>query len=85
MFHWSNKRIEGHICLCYIAFTLLNHTLLKLESSDVKTTENKLRKLLDKMQVSLIEHDAKEVLLRSSQQPDELLIQQKLEPIGIIK
>jgi len=78
IFHWSNKRIEGHICLCYIAFTLLNHTLLKLESSGVKTTENKLRKLLDKMQVSLIEHDAKEVLLRSAQQPDELLIQQKL-------
>ncbi len=78
MFHWSNKRIEGHICLCYIAFTLLNYTLLKLESAGVKTTENKLRKLLDKMQVSLIEHDAKEVLLRSAQQPDELLIQQKL-------
>lgn len=78
MFHWSNKRIEGHICLCYIAFTLLNHTLLKLESAGVKTTENKLRKLLDKMQVSLIEHDAKEVLLRSVQQPDEQLIQQKL-------
>lgn len=78
MFHWSNKRIEGHICLCYIAFTLLNHTLLRLESAGVKITENKLRKLLDKMQVSLIEHDTKEVLLRSAQQPDEQLIQQKL-------
>lgn len=78
MFHWTNKRIEGHICLCYIAFTLLNHTLLKLEASGLKTTECKLRKMLDKMQVSLIEQDAQELLLRSAQQPDEQLLQQKL-------
>lgn len=78
MFHWTNKRIEGHICLCYIAFTLLNHTLLKLDASGLKTTECKLRKMLDKMQVSLIEQDAQELLLRSAQQPDEQLLQQKL-------
>lgn len=26
MFHWTNKRIEGHICMCYIAYTILNHS-----------------------------------------------------------
>ena len=25
MFHWTDKRIEGHICLCYIAYAMMNH------------------------------------------------------------
>ncbi len=25
MFHWTQKRIEGHLCLCYICFSLLNY------------------------------------------------------------
>lgn len=36
MFHWTDKRIEGHLCLCYISFTLLNYTLLKLEKAGYK-------------------------------------------------
>ncbi|MCP9769327.1 hypothetical protein EGI22_15555 [Lacihabitans sp. LS3-19] len=24
MFHWTDQRIEGHICLCYIAFAIQN-------------------------------------------------------------
>jgi transposase len=25
MFHWTNKRIEGHIAMCFVAFTFLNY------------------------------------------------------------
>lgn len=53
MFHWTDSRIKGHICLCFIAFTFINY--LK------NTTELQYRaivKALDKMQLSLIE-DAK--------------------------
>ena len=25
MFHWTDRRIEGHICLCYMAFALQNY------------------------------------------------------------
>lgn len=78
MYHWNDKRIEGHICLCYIAYALLNRTLLKLEASGVKMSENQLRKLLDKMQLSLVEHEGKKVYLRSAQQPREALIQKQL-------
>jgi hypothetical protein len=78
MFHWSNKRIEGHICLCYIAYTLLNNTLLKLNKNGAKFTEASLRKTLDKMQLSLIEHDSKEVFLRSAQNENEVKIQKAL-------
>lgn len=78
MFHWTDKRIEGHLCLCYLSYTLLNYTLLKLERAGIKTTEAQLRKTLERMQVSLIEQDGKEYYLRSAAQPLEALIQQKL-------
>lgn len=78
MFHWTDKRIEGHICLCYLSYTLLNYTLLKLEKAEFKTTEGKLRKLLDKMQVSLVEQKAKNYYLRSAASDEETLLQQKL-------
>ena len=78
MFHWTDKRIEGHLCLCYLSYTLLNYTLLKLERAGLKTTEAQLRKTLERMQVSLIEQDGKEYYLRSATHSLETLIQQKL-------
>lgn len=78
MFHWNRKRIEGHICLCYIAYTLLNYTLLKLQQKGIKTTEKALRKTLDKMQLSLLEHQGKDVYLRSAPSEDESRVQKAL-------
>ncbi len=78
MFHWTDKRIEGHLCLCYLSFTLLNHTLLKLAKGGLKLTENSLRKLANHMQVSLVEQDNKQYYLRSNPQEQENLLQQKL-------
>lgn len=78
MFHWNDKRIEGHICMCYIAYTLLNNTLLKLNQINKEFTETNLRKILDKMQLSLIEHEGKEVLLRSAQSTNEVKMQKIL-------
>lgn len=83
MFHWTNKRIEGHICLCYIAFTLLNHVLLKTKEANLNLTENSLRKTLDKMQMSLIEQDQKKIYLRSAenQEQKQLISALKLRPM----
>jgi hypothetical protein len=78
MFHWTDKRIDGHICMCYIAYTLLNNTLLKLNKNSNEFTEGNLRKTLDKMQLSLIEHEGKEILLRSAQSEKEVLLQKRL-------
>lgn len=64
--------------MCYIAYTLLSNTLLKLNKVCQEFTETKLRKTLDKMQLSLIEHDGKEVLLRSAQSADEVKMQKVL-------
>ena len=66
MFHWTEKRIEGHLCLCYIAFTLLNYLSNKLKQNEYKLSENQIRETLCKMQLSLIENDGEEFYLRSN-------------------
>lgn len=65
MFHWTDKRIEGHLCLCYIAYTLNTFALNTLKKHSESLTENSLRKALNKMQVSLIEHDKEQYYIRS--------------------
>lgn len=78
MFHWTDKRIEGHICLCYIAYTLLNYVLLTANKKQPLLTENSLRKLLDHMQVSLLQHNQQQVYIRSKPQDKEAALQQKM-------
>jgi transposase len=66
MFHWTDKRIEGHICLCYIAYTMLTHLQNKLRKGNINLSENQIRKALDQMQVSLIKNNEDEFYLRSA-------------------
>lgn len=78
MFHWTDKRIQGHICLCYIAYTLQHWVLSRLKTFPIPITENVLRQLLDKMQVSLLQHKDQKVYLRSSPHTHETKLQQLL-------
>lgn len=66
MYHWTKKRIFGHLALCYISFTLLNHLQLLLTQLNTPLSENQIRKALTKMQVSLIEQDRREYYLISN-------------------
>jgi transposase len=78
MFHWTDSRIEGHICLCYIAFALQNYVLQKANKIKPVFSETSLRKTLDKMQVSLIKHNTETVYIRSAPGINELHLQQQL-------
>jgi hypothetical protein len=66
MFHWTDRRIEGHICLCYIAYALLHVALDRLERAGMKHSERDLRDGLDRLQVSLIESNGNRYYLRSA-------------------
>ncbi len=70
MFHWTDKRIEGHICLCYMAFAMLFYVLNKLELKEEKMTEDSLRRTLNKMQVSHVKQGKSEYYLRSKSTSD---------------
>jgi transposase len=66
MFHWTDKRIEGHICLCYIAYALLTHVQNTLHKKGSKLSEAEIRKAVDAMQVSLIKNKEEYFYLRSA-------------------
>jgi transposase len=70
MFHWTDIRIEGHIVLCYISFCLL--TLLQNKCG---YSEQVIRRLLSKMELSKIVQDFETLWLRSatSQEAEHLL------------
>lgn len=78
MFHWTDQRIEGHICLCYIAYTLQHWVLHRLRSFIIPMTESIVRQMLDKMQVSHLQHKGQKIYLRSAPQPHEVKLQQAL-------
>jgi hypothetical protein len=78
MFHWTDKRIEGHICLCYIAYTLLNYVQQKLMADKHPLSEKSIRNILDHMQVSLLKHHEEQIYLRAKPQDGQSILQQKL-------
>lgn len=49
MFHWNDERIKGHICLCFIAYTLLQALIRKLAQAAIPQSENAIRATLDSM------------------------------------
>ena len=78
MFHWTDKRIEGHIVLCYISFCLLTFLQNKCGYS-----EQTIRRILSKMELSKIALDGQLVWLRSatSEQAAHLLKSIKLKQL----
>lgn len=79
MFHWTNKRIEGHICMCYMAFAMQNYLLNQVNKRQkTKFSEKSIRKLLSKMQVSLMQQGEKHFYIRSAPQENENYLLQQL-------
>lgn len=78
MFHWTDTRIRGHICMCYIAYTLQTYVLNKINKSKKHISEKILRATLNKMQVSLIKNKGKHLYLRSKPQEQESIIQSRI-------
>jgi transposase len=83
MFHWTRKRIEGHLCLCYISFTLLNYLIQIFRRQGKPISENKLWEIARKMELSLIEQSGEEFYLRSklSEETKQLLNELKIKEI----
>lgn len=66
MFHWKDKRIEGHICLCYMAYAILNRLELLLTKNKTPLSENQIREALSKMQISHIDQGTHQYYIRSN-------------------
>lgn len=76
MFHWTDKRIKGHVCMSFMAFTFINYlrNITSLQYRDIV-------KAIDRMQLSEIE-DTKEksvIYLRSKIDGNQQILIKKLK------
>jgi len=75
MFHWTDKRIRGHVCMCFISLAMLRNIELRLAKADYQWSENQIIKTLDKMQVSKIEQQGDTYFLRSNITEEQQILQ----------
>lgn len=54
IFHWKKSRIEAHIAICYLAFSLIVQIRTKLEKAGVKISVDKIRYQLGRVQKSIV-------------------------------
>lgn len=56
IYHWSPKRIRGHICLCFITYALSKQIHFTLRSNQVKISVKAFLEELSEIQASILEH-----------------------------
>lgn len=83
MFHWTDKRIRGHVCMCYLSLAMLRNIQLRLQTQGYVWSEKQIVNTLDKMQVSQIEQDEQIFYLRSKITTEQEILTQtfKLKPV----
>lgn len=65
IFHWTPKRIKGHIVLCFIAFLLERTLELELKKLNIEYSPLKIRKALNELQFSEVKIENQTFYLRS--------------------
>lgn len=83
MFHWTDQRIEGHLCLCYMAYSIQIYLQNQLKKNNTPLTEDHIRSAMDKMQLSLVKQGNQQYYLRSKQtkQMTDLLQSLSIKPL----
>jgi len=54
VFHFKPKRIEAHVCICYLAYALLRHAQLRVRLRQQAMSVNKIQNELLRVQASIV-------------------------------
>lgn len=54
IFHWNEKRIRAHIAICFLAYAVAKHAIVKLERSGLRVSFAKLRDELLQIEASIL-------------------------------
>jgi hypothetical protein len=65
MFHWTPKRIKGHLVLCFLAFLMERTLETELKKAGIEYSPSRIRKALDELQYSDIQVGDRGFYLRS--------------------
>lgn len=57
IYHFKTERIEAHILLCYMAFTMIRHLEFRMEKQQTKVTIDEMRQELWRVQGSILKDD----------------------------
>lgn len=66
MFHWSPKRIRGHLVTCFIAFLMQRTLELRLIEKGCEHSPDKVRDAIDRMELSIVEIEDQKMYLTSN-------------------
>jgi transposase len=66
IFHWSEKRIRGHLVICFIAFLLQRILELRLIEKGYDHSPDKIRKAVQDLEMSIIQVENQAMYLRSN-------------------
>jgi len=66
IFHWTARRIKGHLVLCFMAFLLERTLELELKSQGVEYSAQRIREALSSLEFSQIELEGQTFYLRSA-------------------
>lgn len=65
VFHWTPKRINGHMVVCFISFLLQRTLELKLLENNLSYSTEKIRKSIEELELSVIKINEEKYFLRS--------------------
>ncbi len=66
VYHWSPKRIKGHLVLCFFALLMERILEIELNKNNVDFSVNKIREAIISLQASIVEIEGIEFYLRSN-------------------
>lgn len=65
MFHWTEKRISGHLVMCFLCFAVLRELERRARVAGIKESAERMLRALSELQASEIESGGGRYLLRS--------------------
>lgn len=71
IYHFKPERIEAHLLLCFLAFTLVRHAEYRIELQKEKISIQELRRRLWRTQVSILKDHKTEKLYRVPSKPNQ--------------
>jgi len=57
IYHWTPKRIKGHLALCFLAFSLTKNILFRLAQAEIKLSVQELVEELSDVQSSIVQDE----------------------------
>ena len=72
VYHWKQKRIEAHIAICFLAYSLSYNMKYRMEQRNLSFSIKKMREILKRDQYSLIEDAHKNIYRMPSKSTEEI-------------